>query len=270
MALLGVTAFSSNPILLKLSGRYLKGMKFTTQQIDLMQKMMRRMFFIFTIHTALVFYAAFYLSKEAWVFISGGLFYILIGLMMGFEFLKAMWQRYQIKNKYASEEWFDLVTAEGKIVGRAPRSAVHGNPELLHPVIHIHIINSNQGIFLQKRSADKDVQPNRWDTAIGGHVHSGESIDHALSREAEEELGISMADFRPLFRYVMRNDYESELIYGFLLEDDGPFFPNPAEISDARFWTVTEIENNIGQNTFTPNFEKEFELLKKLIFQNKL
>jgi isopentenyldiphosphate isomerase len=227
------------------------------------------MFFVFSIHTALVFYAAFFLSKEAWAFISGGLFYILIGLMMGFEFFKSLWQRRQLKSKYSQEEWFDLVTAEGKIVGKAPRSAVHGNPELMHPVIHVHIINTDNELYLQKRSVKKDVQPNRWDTAIGGHVHGGESIEHALSREAEEELGISLADFRPLFRYAMRNEYESELIHGFLLLDDGPFFPNPTEISDARFWTIGEIEENLGQNVFTPNFEKEFELLQKLVFHNK-
>lgn len=269
MALLGITAFSNNPIMLKLSSRYMKGIEFTSQQIKLMQKMMRRMFFVFSLHTALVFYAAFFLSKEAWAFVSGGLFYIFIGSMMGFEFLKSLWQRHQLKKKYSKEEWFDLVTRDGKIIGRAPRSTVHGNPELLHPVIHVHIINSVGEIFLQKRAADKDVQPNRWDTAIGGHVHSGESIEHALSREAEEEIGISMADFRPLFRYVMRNDFESELIYGFLLEDNGPFFPNPSEISEARFWTIEEIEKNLGQNIFTPNYEKEFKLLEKLVFQNK-
>jgi len=161
------------------------------------------------------------------------------------------------------------VTPDGKIVGRAPRSAVHGNPELLHPVIHVHIINSVGDIFLQKRTANKEVQPNRWDTAIGGHIHSGESVEYAASREAEEELGISMVEFRPLFRYVMRNDFESELIYGFLLEEDGPFFPNPKEISEARFWTTKEIERNLGQNIFTPNFEKEFKLLEKLVSPNK-
>jgi len=34
-------------------------------------------FFELNQHTAFVFYSAFYLSKEAWAFISGGLFYIL-------------------------------------------------------------------------------------------------------------------------------------------------------------------------------------------------
>jgi len=97
MALLGITAFSNNPIMLKLSSRYIKGIEFTSQQIEHMQKMMRRMFFLFSLHTALVFYAAFFLSKEVWAFISGGLFYILIGSVMGIEFLRSFWQRHQLK-----------------------------------------------------------------------------------------------------------------------------------------------------------------------------
>lgn len=61
----------------------------------------------------------------------------------------------------------------------------------------------------------------------------------------------------------MRNSQESELVNAFILKDDGPFIPNPDEISDARFWKISEIEANLGKSIFTPNFEEEFEMLKK-------
>jgi isopentenyldiphosphate isomerase/intracellular septation protein A len=262
--LLGITSFSQNPILIKMSGRYMQGMQLSAEQLGVMQKMMRRLFFLFSFHTILVFYSAFYMSKEAWAFISGGLFYLLIGGMAGFEFLQALFQRWRLQKKYSLEEWFDLVDPAGKVIGRAPRSAVHGNPELLHPVIHVHIFNAQGDIFLQKRSENKDIQPGKWDTAIGGHIASGETIEHALHREAEEELGISLAHFQPLFRYVHRSEIESELVHGFLLQEEGPFYPNRQEISEARFWTVNEIKDSIGKKVFTPNFEKEFELLLKI------
>ncbi len=265
--LLGVTAFSNNPLLLKLSGRYLKGIELSDQHVRMMQVMMRRMFFVFLIQTILVFYSAFFMSKEAWAFISGGLFYILIGGMMGYEFISTLRQRHRLQKQYAGEEWFDIVRPDGKVIGRAPRSAVHGQPELLHPVIHVHIINSRGDIFLQKRANNKDIQPGKWDTAIGGHIQSGETIDHALNREAEEELGISLAQFQPLFRYVMRNKIESELVHGFLLREEGPFFPDSSEISDSRFWSVSEIEDNLGKDLFTPNLEKEFRLLLRIVYK---
>jgi len=267
LVLLGMTAFSKKPILLNLSGRYLKGVEFSADQLIQMQLMARRMFFLFVIHTLLVFYSAFFLSKEAWAFISGGLFYIFIGVIFGVEFLRSLLIRYKYKKRISGEEWFDIVTPDGKIIGKAPRSAVHGNPELLHPVVHTHIINAKNEIYLQKRKEDKEIQPGKWDTAIGGHLQTGESVDHALKREAEEELGISFAEFKPLFRYVMKNEIESELIYGFLLNEEGPFFPNPREISQAKFWSIEDIERNLGKDIFTPNFEKEFLILKKILFE---
>ncbi len=267
VALLGISAFSDNKLLLKISGRYLKEVVLSEDQINLMRIMMRRMFFVFSAHTLLIFYASFYLSKEAWAFISGGLFYLLVGVLFVFELGKSFWKKYHLKKKYANEEWFDLVTPEGKIMGKAPRSAVHGNPNLIHPVVHVHIINSRSEIFLQKRSKNKEIQPNKWDTAIGGHIVSGETVDHALRRESEEELGISFGKFQPLFRYVMQNEIESELVHGFLLEDDGPFYPNREEISEARFWNIDEINKNIGKGLFTPNFEKEYDLILKIVFK---
>lgn len=264
--LLGFTGFSQNQLLIKMTGRYMPGMELSDLQIHQMRIMMRRMFYVILVHTILIFYSAFYMSTEAWGFISGGLFYILVGIYMLFEFVKTRIQRKKLVTKLESDEWFDIVTPKGEVVGRAPRSAVHGNPQLIHPVIHVHIINSDGNLFLQKRSTKKDLYPNHWDTAVGGHVQSGESIEHALNREAEEELGISMADFKPLFRYVHRNNFESELVHGFILKDDGPFYINRKEISDARFWKIEEIEKKLGNGIFTPNFEEEFDLLKKLLF----
>lgn len=265
--LLAVGGFTRSDLLLKMTGRYVKDFEFSPAQVRQMRSMMRRMFYIILFHTALIFYSAFYLSTEAWGFISGGLFYILLGVLFVSEFARVKWKSRQLKKQWAGEEWFDIVTPEGKVVGKAPRSVVHGNPDLLHPVVHVHIVNAAGQLFLQKRSPEKDLYPDRWDTAVGGHVSSGESIEQALGREAQEELGIANGQYRPLFRYVMRNQYESELIHAFLLQAEGPFELHPQEISGGRFWSLPEIEANLGKNIFTPNFEQEFLLLKQHVFQ---
>ena len=163
----------------------------------------------------------------------------------------------------SNDEMFDLVAPDGKIIGRASRKEVHGNPELLHPTVHIQIFNKQGRLFLQKRSAKKDLFPGRWDTAVGGHVSSGESIHTALYREAMEELGVDATKAEPLFRYVMRNQYESELIHCFRMVNNGPFNLNKDEIDEGRFWTTFEIRTNLGKNIFTPNFEQEFAMLQK-------
>jgi len=167
------------------------------------------------------------------------------------------------------EEWFDLVDVKGKVIGKAPRNEVHGNPHLIHPVIHLHVFNKQGHLYLQKRALSKDVQPGKWDTSVGGHIAAGEDVITALRRETREELGIDLQNYQPLYHYIMRNEYESEYIYTFRMTSNGPFKINTEEIIFGKFWRMADIEKNLGKNVFTPNFEQEFALLKKTIFVTK-
>jgi isopentenyl-diphosphate delta-isomerase type 1 len=237
-----------------------------SEQVKLMRQMSQIMFFLFLMHTGMIIYSAYYWSKEAWAFISGGLFYIIFGLVfvgqwVYMKFIKPPTGR-QLPAK--KEEWFDIVDEKGKVISKAPRSQVHGNPNLIHQTVHLHVFNSKNQLFLQKRAADKDLYPGRWDTAVGGHVDSGETVEAALIRESMEELGIQVDQIKPLFRYIMRNKWESEMIHAFEMVHDGPFNLDPKEIETGRFWSGFELQKMIGQDIFTPNFEQEFAMLKKM------
>ncbi len=159
-----------------------------------------------------------------------------------------------------SEEMFPLVDEEGNITGAASRGECHNGSKLLHPVVHLHVFNSRGELYLQKRPEWKDIQPGKWDTAVGGHIDLGESVEMALKREAREELGIE--DFTPqlLTHYVFESDREKELVFAHKTVYDGVITPSE-ELDGGRFWTLDEIRNHIGQNVFTPNFESEFKSL---------
>ena len=161
-----------------------------------------------------------------------------------------------------AEEWFPLVNEAGETVGKATRRTCHNGSKLLHPVVHLHIYNRAGDLYLQKRSVRKDIQPGKWDTAVGGHVDLGETIEVALRREVREELGIT--DFIPefLMRYVFESALEKELVNTFRTVYEGPFLPDADEIEEARFWSIPEIEAHLGKGVFTPNFESEYEKLK--------
>lgn len=155
-----------------------------------------------------------------------------------------------------SKEIFPVVDEQGNVIGSATRGECHGGSKLLHPVVHLHVFNSKGELYLQKRPMWKDIQPGKWDTAVGGHVDYGESVEHALRREVGEELGIT--DFIPEFvmSYVFESVREKELVNTFRTVYDGPVTPTD-ELDGGRFWTVEDIRDNIGKGVFTPNFESE-------------
>ena len=50
-------------------------------------------------------------------------------------------------------------------------------------------------VLLGLRAPSKKVWPGHWDT-IGGHVEDGESLEEALVREAQEEVGVTPTRFK--------------------------------------------------------------------------
>ncbi len=266
-AVLAVSSFSKLNIVGLMTQRYMKEVELNEQQTVQFRKTLQLMFFVFLAHTLLVFYSAFYWSNEAWAFVSGGLFYILFALVFGFEFIK---QKIKMRKQVIipEEEWLPLVNEQGGIIGKAPRSACHLGEKLLHPVVHLHVFNNQKHVYMQKRPLNKLVQPGKWDTAVGGHISVGETLETALKREAWEEIGLKEFSARLVKTYRWNSDLESELVYVFVSYDFKSIHLHSDEVEEGKFWTLKQIEINLGNNIFTPNFEFEYQLLKKEIFHS--
>lgn len=87
--ILAVSAFSPANLILAMSHRYMKNMQMTLTEdgINAMKRMLKIVLLILSLHTILTAYSAFYMSNEAWLFISSGLFYIIFAVMFAGQFL---------------------------------------------------------------------------------------------------------------------------------------------------------------------------------------
>ena len=157
-----------------------------------------------------------------------------------------------------NEELVPIVNEQGECIGSMTRAKAHDGSKILHPVVHLHVLNSKKQLYLQKRPNWKFIQPSKWDTACGGHVDFGENVYSALARETKEELGIT--DYVPTFikSYVFESSKEKELVNVFITEFDGEISPSD-ELDGGRFWDLQEVNDTIGKEVLTPNFEKEFK-----------
>lgn len=166
----------------------------------------------------------------------------------------------------SENEVFEIVDESNRIIGKARRSEFHGNPDLIHRTVHLLIFHPDGRILLQKRSFDKDIQPGKWDSAVGGHLELGETFEQAAFRETNEELGIEIkGSLNFLFDSKIRNDIESENVKVFSYLHSGPFSYCKNEIDQIKFWGRIELEKTLNENPeiFTPNLIFELQKLRE-------
>jgi len=162
----------------------------------------------------------------------------------------------------SSDEVFEVVDEQGRVLGRAARAECHRNPALIHRAAHVVVLDGAGRLYLQKRSLSKDVQPGRWDTSVGGHLAPGEDFDEGARREMREELGLEGA-LRPLYRYLWCTERETELVQTYLHVARGEPRPHPEEIDEGRFFSPEELGPLLGTGTLTPNLEEEIRRLRE-------
>lgn len=159
-------------------------------------------------------------------------------------------------------ERIPVVEPSGEVIAQTTREYAHSGSRLLHPVVHMHVIDRQGRILLQKRSAAKDLYPLKWDTAVAGHVVYRESILETLYREAEEEMGLVKFNPISLRSYVFDSRKQKELVSVFACIGGSDINPNPEEVEEVRWWDIEEVPRLLRRTMVTPLLEKQFPMIK--------
>ena len=262
LLMVGISAFSKHNLLMAASGRFMKNRQLGPWEMAQMRTSLVHFFWWMTGYLV-VLLAGLWMQASVEAFLNSSGLYLFIVLAMGTELLI----KRRNNQRWSKEEWLPLVDKDGKVIGSAPRSFVHnGRSRWLHPVVHLQLLKDG-GLWLQKRPMHKQVQPGKWDSAVGGHMAANESVQLSLQREAAEEIGVDIKEVHYLGRYHWQSAMENELVLAFSLKHEGEVTPHPQELDGGRVWSFEEIEENLGKDVFTPNFEHEYQLYKHSLSQ---
>ena len=115
----------------------------------------------------------------------------------------------------APTDFLPLVNEQGNIVGRALHCQIHNGNKVLHPAVHLIVINTNK----------ETVGKYCW------HVAFGETAEKTLKRKISD---ITSGSIKPKFKkqYIREDKNEKELVSVFTAVSDAEFLPSP----DDKEW----------------------------------
>lgn len=90
-------------------------------------------------------------------------------------------------------EKIDVYDQDGKITGKVVDKGEPLQEGEYRLAVGIWLIDSQNRIFLTRRSMEKSYAPGKWENPAG-HVQAGETPEHAVLRELQEETGISVRE----------------------------------------------------------------------------
>ena len=108
-------------------------------------------------------------------------------------------------------EFLPVVNERGIIVGRALQMELHKGNKILHPAVHLHVIN-NKG----------EVVRRYW-----WHVAFGDTPEKTLKRKMSEVLGLSGVKPKLKKQYIRETKAEKELVYVYILNSDENLLKSP-------------------------------------------
>lgn len=140
-----------------------------------------------------------------------------------------------------SEELVVLVAEDGTPVGTAPKVSVHTTETPLHLAFSCHVTNDAGEVLITRRALSKLTWPGVWTNSFCGHPGPSESMEDAIRRRAERELGLTVRDIRialPDFRYRAVDAsgiVENEICPVFAATAVGEPEPSPDEVCEWRW-----------------------------------
>ena len=166
----------------------------------------------------------------------------------------------------ADSESLILVDEADREVGHTSKARCHEGRGLLHRAFSVLIFNGAGELLLQQRAQSKRLWPLYWSNSCCSHPRHGETMESAVQRRLQEELGLRCPlHFLFKFQYQAQFDAagaEHELCSVFIGRSTGQVRINRSEILASRWISPEALRGEMAgrrRRSFTPWFMLEWE-----------
>lgn len=166
-----------------------------------------------------------------------------------------------------NSETLILVDAQDNVLGHLDKASCHNSDGVLHRAFSLFVFNQDGHLLIQRRAPNKRLWPNYWANSCCSHPRQGESLDVAVQRRCQQELGfVTPMQFLYKFEYSARYDRqgsEHELCSVFIGRFDGQPNINISEIGEWQWIDQVTLEKNLAEpnSNYTPWFKLEWQHL---------
>ena len=171
----------------------------------------------------------------------------------------------------AAEDILILVDAHDHEIGGLEKHRCHQGDGVLHRAFSIFLFRPDGSLILQQRSDRKPLWPGFWSNSCCSHPRQGESIEDAVVRRLEEELGVK-APLHFLYKFEYQAHYrdigsEHELCSVFVGVSDAPLSIDPAEIAATREVRADALDDELESTPekFSPWFRLEWPDVREAV-----
>lgn len=144
-----------------------------------------------------------------------------------------------------------LVDKNNRKLGEMEKLEAH-KKGLLHRAFSIFIYNSNGELLIQQRPKEKYHSGGLWSNTVCSHPMPGEKYLSAAHRRLKEEMGFDC----PLKKkncFIYKKEFENGLTENeydciFVGKYDGSPKPNPVEVANWKWVTMSDLKKDIAKN----------------------
>jgi|APSaa5957512622_1039677.scaffolds.fasta_scaffold201009_1 isopentenyl-diphosphate Delta-isomerase len=168
-----------------------------------------------------------------------------------------------------NKEFVNVVNIKDKIIDVDEKDNCH-KLGLWHRCSVIYVY-SNEGLIIQKRAKNKQIEAGKLDHSAAGHVRMNESYSEGAIRELYEELGIRLNLTKigktKFSQVISKNCIDNQHYMVYASEYGGNIIIDENELESVRLFKFEEIEKLIEKKPklFAAGFLATFPVFRKYL-----